>query len=136
MKQPTVRFHDLDSTLRRHGGQNSNSADTGTGSSPDSDEETTDAESTGGHDDESESDNKEGNPNSVQSQADTQQSQRPYSDEPSEHLIVEDIANLNSHVLRDLLSDEPITAPKPSQPMPPPIMCSEPRIIQESDLFF
>ena len=81
-------------------------------------------------------DNEEGNPNSIQSQADTQQSQRPYSGEPSEHLIVEDIANLNSHVLRDLLSDEPITAPKPSQPMPPPIMCSEPRIIQESDLFF
>ncbi|KAI0083140.1 hypothetical protein BDY19DRAFT_1061081 [Irpex rosettiformis] len=42
--------------------------------------------------------------------------------EPSDRLVVEDTANLNSHTLRDLLSDEPLVAvPKPSQPLVTPV---------------
>ncbi|KAI0748984.1 hypothetical protein BC629DRAFT_1444986 [Irpex lacteus] len=150
-RRPTVRFRDLNSTIRRktNNKKSSNSANASA-----SENDTAGSDSAGGtssseSDSDSDSGGEGGDSNNVQEPGrasdsefeefdwDTAQTrkQRPYDKEPSDRLVVEEIANLNSHTLRDLLSDEPVTAPsRPARPVAAaPKKSSQPRILQESD---
>ncbi|KAI0088206.1 hypothetical protein BDY19DRAFT_949555 [Irpex rosettiformis] len=141
-RRPTVRFRDLESTLRLNGkGQVPGSSTQLGGMSADRVElSESDSESSAwSSDSESESDDTgAAGDNSVTEGGfgwDTAQTQtrRAYQNEPSNRLVVEDIANLNSYTLRDLLSDEPlVTVPKPSQPLVTPVR-TQPRTLRESD---
>ncbi|KAI0087541.1 hypothetical protein BDY19DRAFT_235743 [Irpex rosettiformis] len=142
LRRPTVRFRDLKATLRLNQDQRTSSSTQATDASTagvESSSDESDSEIAASSSDSESEDDGDVNATGMEEVFDWDTAQtvtrprRPYDNEPSNRLVIEEIANLGSRTLRDLLSDEPLAvAPKPPQPPAAPIR-TQPRKLQESD---
>ncbi|KAI0681949.1 hypothetical protein BC835DRAFT_1484527, partial [Cytidiella melzeri] len=132
IKRPTVKFRDLSSTLRlRQGGDldldvpvdgfQSEAGSVNRAEADDSEDEV---------DSNDDSDRAGGEENFDAWGA--RRTGQKYDHEPGDRFIAGDLANLQSHALRDLLSDSPLVAPKQTQ-LAPAVQRGPPRRLQESD---
>ncbi|KAI0686783.1 hypothetical protein BC835DRAFT_1309388 [Cytidiella melzeri] len=130
VKRPTVKFRDLRSTLHVRQDRDPDllevrvEGEAGRAEADDSTASEDEVESDEGGDRASEIED------FAEWGAQSRRTRQKYDDEPGERFVVSDMANLQSHALRDLLSDIPLATTKQPQSVVPR---GPPRKLQESD---
>ena len=136
VRRPTVRFRNLNSTLHRY--QHSDNNVNPESSRVDAESTSTDSISDDNGDESVEDTEDESNTqldvdeNTEEPLGRESQRRRPYDKERGDRILVADVANLNSYILHDLLSDTPLSVPKPQFPTVSP-NSSQPRTLRASD---